>query len=85
MLVMHLTPSTCVQDNKAPEITTLTSAYAQLCSYWYVRPILLSISGYLCAGLVNGLEFEMIYKKFAIEIGRRLDVNYIKFCKMVYN
>ena len=42
-----------------------------------------SISGYLCAGLVNGLEFEMIYKKFAIEIGRRLDVNYIGFCKMV--
>ena len=38
---------------------------------------------YLCAGLVNGLEFEMIYKKFAIEIGRRLDVNYIEFCKMV--
>ena len=27
-----------------------------------------SISGYLCAGLVNGLEFEMIHKKFAIEI-----------------
>ena len=25
----------------------------------------------------------MIYKKFAIEIRRRLDVNYIKFCKMV--
>ena len=25
----------------------------------------------------------MIYKKFAIEIGRRLDVNYIEFCKMV--
>ena len=42
-----------------------------------------SISGYLCAGLVNGLEFEMIYKKFAIEIGRCLDVNYIEFCKMV--
>ena len=45
--------------------------------------ILFTISGYLCAGLVNGLEFEMIYKKFAIEIGRRLDVNYIEFCKMV--
>ena len=42
-----------------------------------------SISGYLCAGLVNGLEFEMIHKKFAIEIWRRLDVNYIEFCKMV--
>ena len=25
----------------------------------------------------------MIYKKSAIEIGRRLDVNYIEFCKMV--
>ena len=25
----------------------------------------------------------MIYKRFAIEIGRRLDVNYIEFCKMV--
>ena len=25
----------------------------------------------------------MIYKKFAIEIGRCLDVNYIEFCKMV--
>jgi Ca2+-binding EF-hand superfamily protein len=34
-------------------------------------------------GLVNGLEFEMIYKKFAIELGRRLDVNYIEFCRMV--
>lgn len=32
---------------------------------------------------MNGLEFEMIYKKFAIELGRRLDVNYIEFCKMV--
>ena len=42
-----------------------------------------SISGYLCAGLVNGLEFEMIYKKFAIEIERHLDVYYIEFCKMV--
>ena len=42
-----------------------------------------SISGYLYAGLVNGLEFEMIYKKFAIEIGKCLDVNYIEFCKMV--
>ena len=44
---------------------------------------LLFISGYLCAGLMNRLEFEMIYKKFAIEVGRRLDVNYIEFCKMV--
>ena len=42
-----------------------------------------SISGNFCVSLVNGLEFEMIYKKFAIEIGRRLDVNYIEFCKMV--
>ena len=42
-----------------------------------------SISGNLCAGLENGLEFEMIYKKFAIEIGRHLDVTYFKFCKMV--
>ena len=25
----------------------------------------------------------MIYKKFAIEIGKHLDVNYIEFCKMV--
>ena len=49
----------------------------------YVAAILSSISGYLCADLVNGLEFVMIYKKFAIEIGRRLDVNYVKFCKMV--
>ena len=44
---------------------------------------LLPISGYLCTGLVNGLEFEMIYKKFTIEIGKCLDVNYIEFCKMV--
>ena len=55
-----------------------TALDSPCCSY-----ILSSISGYLCAGLVNGLEFEMIYKKFAIEIGRRLDVNYIEFCKMV--
>lgn len=34
-------------------------------------------------GLVNALEFGILYRKFDVKVGGRIDVNYIAFCEMV--
>ena len=33
--------------------------------------------------LVNTLEFGILYRKFDMKVGGRIDVNYIAFCEMV--
>ena len=34
-------------------------------------------------GLVNALEFGILYRKFDVKVGGRNDVNYIAFCEMI--
>ena len=34
-------------------------------------------------GLVNAMEFQMLYRKFDVRVGGRNDVNYITFCQMI--
>ena len=34
-------------------------------------------------GLVNALEFGILYRKFDVKVGGRNDVNYITFCEMI--
>ena len=34
-------------------------------------------------GLVNALEFVLLYRKFDVKIGGRNDVNYYAFCEMI--
>ena len=34
-------------------------------------------------GLVNSLEFGILYRKFDVKVGGRSDVNYIAFCEMI--
>jgi len=34
-------------------------------------------------GLVNAMEFQLLYRKFDVRVGGRNDVNYIAFCQMI--
>jgi Ca2+-binding EF-hand superfamily protein len=34
-------------------------------------------------GLVNAMEFQILYRKFDVRVGGRNDVNYISFCQMI--
>ena len=34
-------------------------------------------------GLVNSLEFVLLYRKFDVKVGGRNDVNYYAFCEMI--
>ena len=34
-------------------------------------------------GMVNSLEFVILYRKFDVKVGGRNDVNYIAFCQMI--
>ena len=34
-------------------------------------------------GVVNALEFGILYRNFDVKVGGRNDVNYIAFCEMI--
>ena len=34
-------------------------------------------------GMVNAMEFQILYRKFDVRVGGRNDVNYITFCQMI--
>ena len=41
------------------------------------------LSGLELAGVFSDFDFDIVYRKFAVKMGGRNDVNYIAFCGMV--